>query len=187
MDPFRHTNLFIALGALALAALTALVWIPLDVDTGLIEKVRRQVTIGDALGPTVAAGVIGLGGFALLVQGRSAEPVRLTVFNMGFVLLLLGLFALSFAVMRWTGPALVQIVSLLTGEELSYRSLRDTAPWKYLGFLPGCTLLIATAISFIEGRLSWRAVLTGLAASGALIALYDLPFDDLLLPPNGDV
>jgi len=187
MDPFRHTNLYIALGAVALAVLTAFVWIPLDVDTGLIEKVRRQVTIGDALGPAVAAAIIGLGGVALLLQRGGADSARLTWFNLGFVLLLLGLFAVAFAVMRWTGPALVQIVSLLSGEELSYRSLRDTAPWKYLGFLPGCALLIATAISFIEGRLSWRAVLTGLAASGALIALYDLPFDDLLLPPNGDV
>ena len=84
--------------------------------------------------------------------------------------------------MRWAGPALA---GLLTDE--GYRPLRDTAPWKYLGFLVGGSGMIAAMISLVEGRISRRAVLIGLVAAVALILVYDLPFDDLLLPPNGDV
>jgi len=47
---------------IALCGLMLFVWIPLDVDTGIIEKVRRQVTLGDSFAPTVAALIIGLGG-----------------------------------------------------------------------------------------------------------------------------
>ncbi len=41
-------------------------------------------------------------------------------------------------------------------------------------------------ISLVEHRLSWRRAGAALLAVAALIVVYDLPFDDLLLPPNGD-
>jgi hypothetical protein len=75
----------------------------------------------------------------------------------------------------------------MTDDPRSYRDLRDTLPWKYIGFLLGSTGLITTCIAAIETRFSWRALLIALVATTALMALYDLPFDDLLLPPNGDV
>ena len=65
--------------------------------------------------------------------------------------------------------------------------MRDTAPWKYIGFILGGVVLIAGLIALVEGRVSLRGVVLGLMATFALIVVYDLPFDDLLLPPNGDV
>jgi hypothetical protein len=84
--------------------------------------------------------------------------------------------------MRWFGPVLAGVLM-----EGGYRPLRDTAPWKHLGFLFGGAGMIAAMISMVEGRVTLRAVLVGLAAAIGLIIIYDLPFDDLLLPPNGDV
>ena len=48
-------------------------------------------------------------------------------------------------------------------------------------------MAIAGLIAVVRGHLSMSALVIGLIAS-LLIALgYDLPFDDLQLPPNGDV
>ena len=68
-----------------------------------------------------------------------------------------------------------------------YRLLRDTVPWKYVGFASGGFVIVAGASSVVEGRFSRSAALAGIVAVLLIIALYDLPFDDLLLPPNGDV
>lgn len=88
----------------------------------------------------------------------------------------------SFAVMRWLG-----LIAAAALTENGYRPLRDTAPWKYVGFFFGDTLLVAALIGLVERRVSWRAILVGAGAAVVLIVVYDLPFDDLLLPPNGDV
>ena len=45
-----NSDFKVGLGALVAGCLILFVWIPLDVETGLIEKVRSQVTIGDAMG-----------------------------------------------------------------------------------------------------------------------------------------
>ena len=89
--------------------------------------------------------------------------------------------------MLFVGPLAVLVFSLLSGAEQEYRLLRDTVPWKYLGFIAGGTLAVTTTVSLLEGRFTLRALLVGLVAVAAMIAIYDLPFDDLLLPPNGDV
>ena len=78
--------------------------------------------------------------------------------------------------MRWEGPVLVE----------EYRLLRASAPWKWVGFVLGGTVVVTGLISAIERRLSLRALLIGIAVTVALIVLFDLPFDDLLLPPNGE-
>jgi hypothetical protein len=186
-NPFTRTNLYLSLGCIAAALVIALVWVPLDSGTGLIEKVRRQVSIGDALAPTIAAGFIGIGGLLVFIQKREPYPNGVTWRNLGFLATLLAGFAASFAAMRWTGPAVVAVADLFTEADMSYRALRDTAPWKYLGFLVGGTGLIAGMIGWIEGRLTRRTMVIALTAICILIVIYDLPFDDLLLPPNGDV
>jgi hypothetical protein len=48
-NAFRRTTLYLVAGRITVAALIALVWAPLDADTGLIETVRRRVSIGDGL------------------------------------------------------------------------------------------------------------------------------------------
>ena len=90
--------------------------------------------------------------------------------------------ALGLGLMRWTGPLAAWLLD--AGE---YRLLRDTVPWKYMGFVTGGTVIVGGLVALMEARASLRAALIGLAAAAALAAAYDLPFGDLLLPPNGDV
>ena len=179
-----RTNLFLGIGLLIAALLIAFVWIPLDVESGIFEKVRRRLQIGDAFAPTLAAGLLGLGGLLLILESlRTRSPLKVGSHSL-FYLAILTLITVAFVtLLTWTGPLLV---FLFGGEGAEYRSLRDTPPWKYAGFVVGGTFLIASLIGFTERRFSWQGVIIGLAASFLMILLYDVPFDDLLLPPNGD-
>ncbi len=182
------TNLILGLAITVFALALVFVWIPLDTDTGLVEKVRRQVTIGDSLAPTVAGLFLLIGGGLLMLFERNAPDQReLAISSLGFIGVLVALIALSLLVMRFTGPALVAVVNMAFDSSLEYRLLRDSVPWKYAGYFIGGTVLLTGMISLVEGRVGRRTVLIAVAAVIVLIAIYDLPFDDLLLPPNGDV
>ncbi|MDJ0639524.1 MAG: hypothetical protein QNJ20_11860 [Paracoccaceae bacterium] len=179
-----RANLYLGLVCLVFAVAIAGLWVPFDTDSGLLETVRRRVSIGDALAPTIAAFFIGFGGLLLMVSDRNAnDQPALSAVHLRFIVALVALLVVVFSVMRWTGPLAVALV----GPEEPYRILRDTAPWKWLGFAAGGVLLVTGLIAAIERRMSLRAVLIGLGVVLALIAVFDLPFDDLLLPPNGDV
>jgi len=39
----------------------------------------------------------------------------------------------------------------------------------------------------MEGRMRWRTLIISILAVLFLIIVYDLPFENLLLPPNGDL
>ncbi len=184
----KHNNkgeLVLGLAFLAFALFVLLIWVPLDTDTGLIEKVRRRWVIGDALAPSVAAVLIALGGGLVTINallGRG-EPMPLGWSSLRFAGLSFGLLFVAFLLMRWIGPLAVT----LAGEAESYRNLRDTLPWKYLGFLSGGFVLIFVSIVAVERRLTVRAFLVAVLAPLIIALVYDLPFDDLLLPPNGDL
>lgn len=182
MGSHRRTSLVLGLLVLAFAIFVALVWVPMVSASGMIENVRRRVVIDDALAPTLAAVFLGLGGLLVALFERDETPWQITRQNLGYLAAILLILIASFAVMRWLGPF---VAGALTEE--GYRTLRDTAPWKYLGFLVGGAGMIAGMIIYVEGQFTLRSVLIGLATALALIAVYDLPFDDLLLPPNGDV
>lgn len=182
------TNLILGLSVLALAAGLLAVWIPQDVQTGVIETVRRQVTIGDALAPTVAALFLA-GGGVLLVLAERDDPLqpRPDPRGLRFAIAALAVVAVSLILMRQTGPAVVGLRNLIAETPVEYRLLRASVPWKYLGFALGGWTLVAGLIALVELRLTARAALVAALAVLAMIAIYDLPFDDLLLPPNGDV
>lgn len=183
-----RSNLILGTLVLAFAAAVLALWIPLDTQTGLIEKVRRQVVIGDALAPTVAALFLVLGGGLLVFVERKAQnQSKPSVAGLAFIARLLVIIFVSLLVMRFAGPVAVWITNTLQGGDLEYRLLRDTAPWKYLGFFLGGTLMISGMVSLAEGRVSRKAVLAAVLAVIVMIFIYDVPFDDLLLPPNGDV
>ncbi|MEX0283293.1 MAG: hypothetical protein AB3N23_01650 [Paracoccaceae bacterium] len=188
MSQASRSNLVIGLLAIAFSALALFAWIPLDTETGLIEKVRRQITVGDALAPSVAAVFVGVGGLLLVVFERRApnQPV-LSTENLLFVLRLLVVIAIALLTMRFAGPAIVWLANVIQGTELEYRLLRDTVPWKYLGFLMGGTIMVFGMISVVEGQLRLRLLFISIAAVLAVMFVYDVPFEDLLLPPNGDV
>lgn len=181
MDLHGRTHLVLGLALLAFALFTIFVWVPMDSATGLLEQVRRRVVIGDALAPTIAASFIALGSLLLIFE-QGDLACGMTSRNILYLAAFLGILISSILVMLWLGPMLA---ALLTDE--GYRVLRDTAPWKHIGFVVGGTAMVGGLISYIEGHLSIRSFLIGLGSALALVAVYDLPFDDLLLPPNGDV
>lgn len=192
------THRRLGLISVALFAVILFVWIPLDVETGIIEKVRRQKELGDAFAPFVAALLIGLGGLLLAVEkkpdasNQSSSGAQLSSgsdhsngkADLTHAAVLIILLSIALLLMRYVGPL---AVALFDDSNTEYRLLRDTAPWKYLGFIAGGMWLIVSFIVFIERRLRVKHILIALIVVCVLIALYDLPFDTLLLPPNGDV
>ena len=97
------------------------------------------------------------------------------------VVLVLGL-----VLMVFTGPVVVESINGLGGEIGTYRQLRDTVPYKYLGFAAGGFVLVFGAIRVVENRFSMAAAGVAIGAVVVLGFIYDVPFDNLLLPPNGD-
>ncbi|MFN3147814.1 MAG: hypothetical protein ACE368_22505 [Paracoccaceae bacterium] len=179
MKPRYSADTWLALVGLGFALLVIFVWVPLDTGTGFVEKVRRRYTIGDALGPTVAAIVIAVG--AVLAWLRPAQSGTLTRKNLVWMARLLALFALCLLIMRYAGPLAAM------GMEGGYRPLRSTAPWNYIGYLLGGTIMVGGLTGLAAGRFSSRDFVIGFASALVIALLYDLPFDGLVLPPNGDV
>jgi hypothetical protein len=159
----------LGIAVIALAALALVLWVPNDVVSGYLVSKRGRVSIGDSMAPGLALGLMVLSGALILCEARKTQAQgRPDGRSLGFLVVMLAICLCTFGVMIWAGP---MAVALFKPEE-TYRNLRDTAPWKYLGFALGGTGLVA--------------VLIGLATVACLIGIFDLAFDDLLLPPNGD-
>ena len=179
-----------AIGAVVfIAGLAALLlWVPNDVDSGLIEKVRRRYQIGDMMAPVVALAVILFGGGWLLLS-NDRRPVGDIIGPARAILVSLVMIALSLVLMRWAGPAAVWLAELtgLVEPGTGYRPLRDTLPWKFIGFLAGGAVMIWTLSALADGGWTWRRFVTAFLIAFVIGAVFDLPFEDLVLPPNGDV
>ncbi len=182
-----------SLGAAAAVAAVALatlgVWIPADIESGVVETFRRRTVIGDALAPTAAAvGMVAAAG--LLAASEILRPRRTAApfdrHSILFVVRTAAAIIFGLALMRYTGPLAVDAVNAAGGDIGSYRTLRDTVPYKYLGYLLGGVVMAGGMIAVVEQRLTRGAAAVSVLATAILIILYDLPFDDLLLPPNGD-
>lgn len=170
----------VGLIAIAIGLFIALYWAPLDSETGLIERVRGRSAVGDALAPTLAGLLLAGSGLGLLFTGSTMRSFSMA--NLVFLVILLACIGAGLLAMRWGGPALVEA---MTGE--TYRPLRDTFPWKYTGFLIGGTVMIAAPIMLVERQFRPSRIAVALAVALVLALFYDLPFEDLILPPNGDV
>lgn len=183
-----RANLYVGLFFLVVALITIFVWIPLDTDTGLVEKLRGRFVIGDALAPTIACGFLILGGLLLvLFERKKPEQEIISRSNLSFITRIIGVFVLGVLAMRYTGPILAEIINLFRPEPIEYRLLRATAGWKHIGFIVGGVGMVSGIIAVVEGKLTRRALLTSVITVVLIISIFDLPFDDLLLPPNGDV
>ena len=182
----QHRLLGAVIFTVSLAVL--LLWIPNDIDTGLIEKVRRRYQIGDMLGPVMAIATVLLGS-GWLSLSRDHTPVGSMLSALRAVSIFVGIAALCLLVVRWTGPAIVglaDMAGIIDGAE-GYRQLRDTLPWKITGFVVGGGLLIWSLSCHADGTWSWRRLGIGIAIAMMIGFAFDLPFDDLVLPPNGDL
>ena len=94
--------------------------------------------------------------------------------------------ATSFALMFWAGPAALALFGPAGDEAVTYRRMRSTVPWKYIGFVLGGFVLVFGITSLIEGRMRLKRALSSILAVIVLILIFDVPFDTILLPPNGD-
>lgn len=173
----------------AFALATLVFWIPADIESGVVETFRRRVIIGDALAPTViAVAMLAVGGlFAateLLRPRRERAPFDRQ--SLVFIVRVGAAVALGLALMVFTGPLTVDAINAAGGDIGSYRQLRDTFPYKYLGYLAGGTVMVGGIVAVVEQRLTRGLAAVALLATLILMLMYDLPFDDVLLPPNGD-
>ena len=188
MSAQSRSNLYIGLICTVLAVTLIFVWIPLDTDSGIVEKVRGRFNIGDALAPTVAACFVLVGSILLLFFERNDtfQPA-LGKSHFFFITSLMAVTIVSLLVMRFAGPFFAEIANLFRAEPIEYRLLRATPGWKHLGFVLGGVMMVTGIIAIVERRLSRRGLLTAVFAVVAMILVFDVPFEDLLLPPNGDV
>lgn len=179
--PRLHPNTILGALALAFGLVLAFVWVPLDAENGIVYTRRGRYNIGDGLAPTVAAVFFLVPGLMLIFGRKAPDAPRLGRSDVIFLMAVLSATAIGLLVMRYAGPLAA------IAEEGGYRALRATVPWKYIGFLLGGPIIVGGLISFVEGRATLRAALIGLTAALVILLLYDVPFEDLLLPPNGDV
>ncbi len=185
-DPW---SLGVAAVVAAFALATLIFWIPADIESGVVETFRRRVIIGDALAPTVVAiamlVVAGLFAATELLRPRQANA-PFDRQSAVFIVRVAAAIGAGLALMVYTGPLTVDAINAAGGEIGSYRQLRDTVPYKYLGYLAGGTVMVGGIVAVVEQRLARSAAAAAVLAVLVHIVLYDLPFDDVLLPPNGD-
>lgn len=188
----KKVELWFALFTAALSCLAFFFWIPNDTETGLIETYRRQTFVGDAFIPTVAVGSIALCAFVqvlLLVFNSDENSTSAELFDGAAVALYIKVslvIVLSLVLMFWAGPIAVSVFGPGGEEPLSYRQLRATFPWSLIGFFLGGICLVAGVTRLIEGRFIAISLMTAVAAVIFLIIVFQVPFDGMLLPPNGD-
>lgn len=173
--------------------LTLFVWIPIDIETGVIETFRRRTTIGDAMAPTLSAAAIlvisiVMGVAAVLRAKRIGGPPEAGPDRRGykFLLLIAVPMVLGLVLMVYTGPLVVEAINAFGGEIGTYRQLKAAFPYKYLGYLVGGFVIAFGVIGVVENKATQSAAWIAALAVLALILLYDVPFDNILLPPNGD-
>ncbi|WP_112322069.1 hypothetical protein [Oceanibium sediminis] len=185
----RRSEILLSSFVALFSALALFVWIPSDSETGMVETFRRQTNIGDAFLPSIAACGMLIAAVVQLVLSLRRKPAAARPYGVfdgttaaffgALVLIVVG----SLLLMFWAGPILWEIFG---DPERTYRQMRDTAPWKYLGFILGGVSLVWGLTSLIEGRARARRLAAAVLFTGFLILVFDVPFDTLLLPPNGD-
>lgn len=191
MMPGRSTEIWLAVFFAAFAALAFFLWVPNDSETPPIYTFRRQTYIGDAMLPLVAAAGIGICAVIQLVLVWMRSPDTDTdapfdVQTVQFFAAFAAILAVSLGVMFWSGPTALALFGPGGEDAPSYRQMRDTLPWKYVGFILGGFILAFGTTALIEGRPRAKSALIVAAAIAILILIFDVPFDTILLPPNGD-
>jgi hypothetical protein len=173
--------------------ISLLVWIPNDIETGVIERFRRQITIGDAMAPTMVAWGVLFVSIALLIDAilssrapRASENSVMDAQSFVFLFKLTIVIIIALLLMFYGGPLLVDFLNLVNGESNNYRLLKGSPPYKYIGYILGGFVMVFGSIGVVENKFSTNGAWLPIIAVTVLTLLYDVPFDNLLLPPNGD-
>jgi hypothetical protein len=173
--------------------ISLLVWIPNDIETGVIERFRRQITIGDAMAPTMVAWGVLFVSIALLIDAilssrapRASENSVMDAQSFVFLFKLTIVIIIALLLMYYGGPLLVDFLNLVNGESNNYRLLKGSPPYKYIGYILGGFVMVFGSIGVVENKFSTNGAWLPIIAVTVLTLLYDVPFDNLLLPPNGD-
>ncbi|MDK3073908.1 hypothetical protein QO034_12370 [Sedimentitalea sp. JM2-8] len=187
----RRNEVWIALLCIVAALVTAMVWVPLDSETPPIYTFRRQINIGDAMLPLVSATGIAICAVIHLLLTLRREPATersapLDIHTGSFFLPFAAIMLVSCMLMYWAGPIALALFGPTGEEAVTYRQMRAAFPWKYIGYGLGGFTMVFGVTSLIEGRISASRALTSMLAVLALILVFDVPFDTILLPPNGD-
>lgn len=179
-----NVNLGLGLLVIALAFFALILWVPSDTVSGLMQYKRGRQSIGDGMAPSLAFGLMVMSGLLIVLKARVPDDVaQLSRSNLVFLSLVLGVCVFALLTMIYLGPF---AVDLFGASEDTYRNLRDSAPWKHLGFAFGGIFLVSGLIGLVEHKLTVNAFFIGLATVLVLIGIFDIAFDNLLLPPNGD-
>ena len=177
-------NVILGAVTVVFALVLLLLWIPNDIDGDLINVVRRRASIGDPLAPTMTGFLVLFSGVMLVATGLF-QPVGKEAFSLGNLIFLIctALFCTVFvSLMLFTGPVLVAVFNVAE----DYRQARALVPWKFTGYLLGGFVLVVGLVGAVERRVSRRTLVLAVLVPLVIALLYDLPFDDTLLPPNGD-
>ena len=181
----HHLDRLIGIFISVMCLLCIFVWIPADSETGLVETVRRRLIIGDALAPTVAS-LLGLVCAAFLMIKPENQP-ELSRKALVSLFIYIACFSVTLAVMRYFGPAMIDSLHSLNLLSFSYRPLRATFPVSYISFVTAGGIMIFSLSVYIDRRYSWARLGVCFALAFFIALLFDVPFEDILLPPNGDV
>ena len=187
MLDIRSSNRLLGALFLGFSLCCLFLWIPYDIDTGWIETVRRRNVIGDSLAPAMAVILIAFAALSLMRGSQNEELFK----NEGNWHVIFGFFVAVFIftllVMRYAGPLLVNIAMMFTHDDITYRNLRNVRPLKYVGFVGGGTFLLCCFSHFMDRSLNQKRAWLFFVISIVIALFFDLPFEDILLPPNGDV
>ena len=185
----RRWEIGIGLCGMVFAIAALMVWFPNDIKGDFMELTRSgKPEPGDAFFPTLLAGFIAFFSFIQIAIGAFRSPAnesdykRITLDNLFFLFVLTMIILSGFGLMYWTGPLMV---NLFDSAE-SYRLLIDTAPYKYIGFVTGGFFMIFSLITWTEGHIRFRTVLSGVILLFLLILIFDVALTNIQLPPNAD-
>lgn len=172
---------------LALAIVAVTVWFPYDIAGSFMQKtLTGRIQPGDAFYPTVLAAILGLLGaiqmLASLRRTGDRSAVGLSFENLRFLVVLCVLLGLSGLLCYGLAPWLAET---LNGGR-AYRLLRDTAPWKFLGFVLAAPALIWPMVALSEHRVSLRGVLFVGGFVAILLVVFGIALPDTFLPPNAE-
>lgn len=185
--PSRTARILLGAAAVAVALLLWLVVIPAGAPGELIEVVRRRARIGDAAMPALAALFIALGG-GVLVFERGGPPILRTV--PVWPTLFAAVVAAASLAFLYVGDALVALMRNVRPDLAEFRSLRTTLPWAWAPFVIGGAIVVAPLVIASEGLhvRRWLAAFAyGAVVALAIAAFLTLPFEDVLIPPQGDL